>query len=104
MEHEPVRVLRALADPVRWQALAFLAHPTTSCCSREDGVCGCDFEAVLGLSQPTVSHHLKLLVEAGLVHAEKRGRWVYYALVPEAFERLREQLAPFAEARTAVPA
>jgi ArsR family transcriptional regulator, arsenate/arsenite/antimonite-responsive transcriptional repressor len=98
-------VLKAIADPVRLQILGFLRDPVSSCCSRGDGVCGCDFEEVLGLSQPTVSHHMKLLVDAGLVQAERRGRWVYYDLVPEAFATLIERLRPLAESarRDAAP-
>lgn len=61
-------------------------------------MCACDFETVLGLSQPAVSHHMKLLVQAGFVRADKRGRWVYYSLNPEAFESVRESLNPFANA------
>ena len=68
--------LKVLADPTRLAILEFLRDPAISCCSREDGVCGCDFKSFLGLTQPTVSHHMKQLVEAGFVKAEKRGRWV----------------------------
>ncbi|CAN5766636.1 hypothetical protein BH23DEI1_BH23DEI1_09950 [soil metagenome] len=90
--------LKAIADPVRLQILEFLHAPVASCCSRGDGVCGCDFEQLLGLSQPTVSHHMKLLVDAGLVRAEKRGRWVYYDLEPAAFAAIADRLARFAHA------
>lgn len=88
--------LKALADPARLSILEFLLDPIQTCCSREEGVCACDFETVLGLSQPTVSHHMKLLVQAEFVKAEKRGRWVYYSLNPEAFESVWESLSPFA--------
>ena len=77
--------LKALADPVRLAILDFLLNPVLTCCVREEGVCACDFETVLGMSQPAVSHHMKLLVQAGFVGAEKRGRWVYYELNPSAF-------------------
>jgi ArsR family transcriptional regulator len=79
--------LRVLADPARLRLLSLIgAHP--------DGeVCVCDLTAPLGLSQPTVSHHLKVLTEAGLVGREKRGRWVYYWLLPEPIELLRAALA-----------
>ena len=52
-------------------------------------VCVCDLTAAFELSQPTVSHHLRILREAGLIEAERRGTWAYYRLVPEAIERLR---------------
>lgn len=77
--------LKALADPHRLAILEFLLDPSQACCAQEDGVCACDFEAVLGLAQPTVSHHLKILVNAGFLTAEKRGRWNYYELDPAAF-------------------
>jgi len=51
-------------------------------------VCACEFEPALRLSQPTVSHHLKRLTDAGLLEREQRGKWVYFSLVPEALDRL----------------
>jgi ArsR family transcriptional regulator len=90
--------LKALADPVRLSILEFLLNPIQTCCAREEGVCACDFENVLSLSQPSVSHHMKILVQVGFVQAEKRGRWVYYALEPSAFEAVRERLGRFAGA------
>jgi ArsR family transcriptional regulator len=88
--------LKALADPTRLQILAFLHQPIQSCCTRDEGVCACDLEAFLGLTQPTISHHMKQLVEAELVTSEKRGRWVYYDLNPAAFRVLLEVLQPYA--------
>ena len=96
---DPVTLLKAIADPVRWQALQFLLEPDRSECSRDAGVCGCDFERVLQLTQPTISHHMKVLVDAGLVRSEKSGRWVFYEIVPEAFSALQRQLGAFAEVR-----
>jgi ArsR family transcriptional regulator len=64
----------ALSDPVRLQALSILAAAPAG------EVCVCDFVGPLGKSQPTVSHHLKILAAAGLVHGERRGKWVYYSL------------------------
>jgi ArsR family transcriptional regulator, arsenate/arsenite/antimonite-responsive transcriptional repressor len=64
----------ALADPVRLRVLSMLA-------ATPDGeVCVCDFVEPLGKSQPTVSHHLKILSDAGLVHGDRRGKWVWYSL------------------------
>jgi ArsR family transcriptional regulator, arsenate/arsenite/antimonite-responsive transcriptional repressor len=93
--------LKVLADPTRLAILDFLRAPVESCCSRDDGVCACDLETFLGVSQPTVSHHMKQLVDAGLVTAEKRGRWVYYALDPAAFQAVMRGLEPFARAPVA---
>jgi ArsR family transcriptional regulator, arsenate/arsenite/antimonite-responsive transcriptional repressor len=78
----------ALADPVRLRVLSMLAAA--------DGgeVCVCDFVVPLGKSQPTISHHLKVLGEAGLVIGDRRGKWVWYHLVPEHLARLRDALAP----------
>ena len=84
--------LKALADPARLGIVTFLRSPRADCCSRGDGVCACDLEGVLDLSQPTVSHHMKVLVEAGLVRADRRGRWVYYELDGAAMEALSEEL------------
>ena len=97
--------LKVVGDPTRLKVLQFLAKPVPSCCSRDDGVCGCDLENFLGLSQPTVSHHMKQLVDAGLVTSERRGRWVYYELVPSALRELAGALgglAAAAEERSAV--
>ncbi len=88
--------LKALADPVRLSIVEFLRVPIQSCCVREDGVCACDLETFLGLSQPTISHHMKLLVQAGFVQSKKRGRWVYYDLNPEAFAALQKTLSRYA--------
>jgi ArsR family transcriptional regulator len=81
------RTFKALADPTRVQLLAIVAA--------QDGseACVCDLTAPVGLSQPTVSHHLKILVDAGLLTREQRGRWAYYALVPGALTRLAASLA-----------
>lgn len=79
-------LLKAVADPARLQLLALLK-------SREGGTaCVCDLTEPLGLSQPTVSHHLKVLTDAGLTVREKRGTWAWFTLVPE---RLAEIAAVF---------
>ena len=70
---ERAELMKALADPTRLTMLASLW--------KADGpICICDFTAGLGLSQPTISHHMAKLKEAGLVESEKRGIWVYYSL------------------------
>jgi ArsR family transcriptional regulator len=74
-------LFRALGDPARVKILNLLA-------TREEPVCACEFEPTLGLSQPTVSHHLKKLTEAGLLDREQRGKWAYFSLKPEATSQL----------------
>lgn len=78
------RVLGALADPVRLRLVSIVA-------SRGE-VCSCDLEAPLGKSQPTVSHHTRVLAEAGILTGEKRGRWVWWRLVPERLAEVRRTL------------
>jgi ArsR family transcriptional regulator len=81
------RQFAALADPVRLRLVSLLA-------TAEGGaVCACDLVEPVGKSQPTVSHHLRVLVEAGLATSEKRGRNVWYGVVPAALEALRAALA-----------
>ena len=83
---ELARRFAALADPVRLRLLSLLAT------SSEGAVCACDLVEPVGKSQPTVSHHLKILREAGLVTSERRGANVWYAAVPAAMEHLRDAL------------
>jgi ArsR family transcriptional regulator len=80
---ELARGFQALADPVRLQILSILAS------SANGEVCVCDFVVPVGKSQPTVSHHLRILSEAGLVHGDRRGRWVWYSLNRERLSALR---------------
>jgi len=75
-------LFKALADPYRLRILTTLARA-------EQEVCVCDFTAALPLNQPTVSHHLRVLREAGLVTSERRGTWVYYQLAPDAIEQVQ---------------
>ena len=74
--------LTALADPVRLRMLSIIAN------SAADEVCACDFVEPIGKSQPTISHHLKVLTEAGLIEGDKRGRWIWYRLVPDRLDGL----------------
>lgn len=77
---------RALADPARLRLLSLIA-------AHESGeACVCDLTEPLGLSQPTVSHHMKVLREAGMVTGDRRGTWVHYRLVPGALNALRDVL------------
>ena len=76
------RLLKALADPTRLRLVSVVA-------AREGGeACVCDLTEPLGLTQPTISHHLKILVEAGIFTRDKRGVWAYYSLVPAALSAL----------------
>ncbi len=78
-------VLKAIADPARLRVISLLAATGESCV--------CDLTEPLGLSQPTVSHHLKTLVDAGLVRREKRGVWAYFSLVPGALDGIGRLLS-----------
>jgi ArsR family transcriptional regulator, arsenate/arsenite/antimonite-responsive transcriptional repressor len=79
--------LQALADPARLRLLSLIA----SCPDSE--ACGCDLTTPVGLSQPTVSHHLNVLHDAGLLERERRGKWVYYRVRREGLASLRSLLS-----------
>ncbi len=79
--------LKAVADPARLRLLSLIQ-------AQPDGeACVCHLTEPLGLSQPTVSHHLKVLLQAGLVEREQRGNWAYYRVTPEPLSTLRDVLA-----------
>lgn len=82
---ELARAFAALADPVRLRLFSMIASAGT-CCS-------CDLIQPIGKSQPTVSHHTKVLADAGLITAEKVGRWVNWTVVPDKLDELRAALA-----------
>ena len=84
---ESTRLLKAFADPVRLRLLSLLAT------SAQGAVCACDLVVPVGKSQPTVSHHLKVLHDAGLLEREQRGRWAYYRLRGETVDALRRAVA-----------
>ncbi|WP_406831196.1 metalloregulator ArsR/SmtB family transcription factor [Pedococcus sp. KACC 23699] len=73
-------LLKAVADPVRLQLLSIIAN------APRQEACVCDMTEVVGVSQPTVSHHLKVLVEAGVLTRERRGTWAWFTLVPGRLE------------------
>jgi len=81
------RALRVLADPARLRLLSLIQSQP------EHEACVCHLTEPLGLTQPTVSHHLKVLLEAGLVEREQRGSWAYFRVVPDQLGVLRELLA-----------
>ena len=81
------RVLKALADQTRLRLVSMVA-------AHEGGeACVCDLTEPLGLTQPTVSHHLKILVDAGIFTRDQRGKWAYYSLVPRALDALSAVLS-----------
>jgi ArsR family transcriptional regulator len=93
LTHEPLSkreaeqtapVLAALGDPVRLRLLSLVAA--------EGEVCSCNLEGPLGKSQPTISHHTRILAEAGLIVGERRGKWTWWQIVPERLEDLRRLL------------
>jgi ArsR family transcriptional regulator, arsenate/arsenite/antimonite-responsive transcriptional repressor len=76
------QLLKALADPTRLRLVSMVA-------AHENGeACVCELTEPLGLTQPTISHHLKVLIDAGILVRDKRGVWAYYALVPGALDSL----------------
>jgi ArsR family transcriptional regulator len=81
---EMAQAFAALADPVRLRVLNLIATAGE--------VCGCDLLEPVGRAQPTVSHHTKILAEAGLITGEKRGRWVWWSVVPDRVAALRAAL------------
>ncbi|TWP52488.1 helix-turn-helix transcriptional regulator [Lentzea tibetensis] len=83
---ELATMFKALGDPVRLRLLSLIA-------SQPDEVCVCELTPAFELSQPTISHHLKVLRQAGLVESERRGTWVYYRVRPETTDRLAAVLA-----------
>jgi ArsR family transcriptional regulator, arsenate/arsenite/antimonite-responsive transcriptional repressor len=81
---ELAAVFAALSDPVRLRLLSMVAA--------EGEVCSCNLEGPLAKSQPTISHHTRVLAEAGLIEGQRRGRWTWWRLVPAQVERLRSIL------------
>ena len=91
-----VRLLQALADPTRLAIVRELAGAPE--------VCACDFTSCCDVRQPTVSHHLRVLREAGVIESERRGSWVWYRLVPAAADRLRAIAGEMTGAPNLIPA
>jgi len=91
-----VRLFQALADPTRLAIVRELAGAPE--------VCACDFSSCCDVRQPTVSHHLKVLREAGVVEADRRGTWFYYRLAPAVADRLRALASDLSGAGQLIPA
>ena len=81
-------LLKTLGEPMRLTILEIVAA------ARGAEVCACVFPDALGVSQPTASHHLRKLLEVGLLQREQRGKWAYFRLVPDGYERVRAFLDP----------
>ncbi len=84
---EIAAIFKVLGEPARLQLISFIASQPNQ------EACGCDLIEPLGLSQPTVSHHLKVLYQAGLLEKERRGNWIYYLVNKEKIARLQGILA-----------
>jgi ArsR family transcriptional regulator len=78
---------KVLSDPVRLRLLSLIAN------TPDGEVCACDLTEPIGRSQPTVSHHLSILVGAGLIEREQRGKWAWYRVIPERVQVLRDALS-----------
>ncbi|HET7013886.1 MAG TPA: metalloregulator ArsR/SmtB family transcription factor [Streptosporangiaceae bacterium] len=82
------QIFKALGDPVRLRLVSLIS-------ARQGGqACVCDLTGAFDLSQPTISHHLRVLREAGLIDCERRGKWVFYRLIPATLERMAALLSP----------
>ncbi|MDK1326852.1 metalloregulator ArsR/SmtB family transcription factor [Arthrobacter sp. zg-Y1143] len=82
------QLLKAVAEPTRLRLVSLIAA------QENKEACVCDLTEPIGLGQPTISHHLKILVDAGILRREKRGVWAYYSIIPGALERAAAVLAP----------
>ena len=95
-EQEFNRIIQAIADPTRRQILQRLKEKGACSIGKEEGLCASDIEDRVGLSQPTISHHMSILTKAGLVEAKKLGLWMWYrrneAAIREFTGRLRDSL------------
>ncbi len=100
IEPLPIDVIKALAHPIRLRILEVLTDKEAfgvsedSCCARQE-VCVCKLNDLFEISAPTLSHHLKLLREAGLIEGRRDGVWIYYSIVPGPLSRLADLLLSF---------
>ncbi|HKW74483.1 MAG TPA: metalloregulator ArsR/SmtB family transcription factor [Terriglobales bacterium] len=88
-----VQAMKAIADPTRLKILRLLKQK--GCCSigKSEGMCACDIEERIKLSQPTISHHMAILAKAGLVQAQKQGLWMWYQRNEKALKELGHSLS-----------
>jgi ArsR family transcriptional regulator, arsenate/arsenite/antimonite-responsive transcriptional repressor len=91
------KLFKALGDSTRLRILDLLRRPGKSACDlikrNDKGLCACDIEEEIGLSQAAISHHMEILCNAGLVTSEKRGRWMFYTRNEEGLSALSKTLA-----------
>ena len=87
---DQARIFKAIGNPARLEILSAIAN-------HNNDVCACDFEELVDLSQPTVSHHIKILMKAGLVEKRKDGTWNYYRVRPDTIQLLRKKLLSLVE-------
>jgi ArsR family transcriptional regulator, arsenate/arsenite/antimonite-responsive transcriptional repressor len=92
-EKQLVEALKAIADPTRLRILHLLKQK--GCCSigKDTGMCACDIEEQVKLSQPTISHHMAILKKAGLVQAEKHGLWMWYRRNEKSLKELAQAIS-----------
>ena len=102
-QDELAEAFKALSDVHRLRALRFIAAGAPPGADCEDAVCACHVQDHLELSQPATSYHLKVLRQAGLVEAEKRGRWVHYRISDDGIDTLQAFLDEIEEAARARP-
>jgi ArsR family transcriptional regulator len=93
IETDLIKQLKAISDPARMTILECLKNPQCCALDLDKGMCACDIESQLKLSQPTISHHMKVLREAGLVEAEKIGQWVWYKRNEKTLKELSRAIA-----------
>jgi ArsR family transcriptional regulator len=87
-----VRALKAVADPTRLRILRLLKQRGACSIGKGEGMCACDIETQVKLSQPTISHHMRILTRAGLVQAERHGLWMWYRRNEKALKTLAQSL------------
>lgn len=96
MKQQLEKAFKALGDSTRLRILDLLKNPGKSACDLiqkyEKGLCACDIESEIGLSQAAISHHMDILCSAGLVISEKRGRWMFYSRNEKELARISEAL------------
>jgi ArsR family transcriptional regulator, arsenate/arsenite/antimonite-responsive transcriptional repressor len=92
-EKQLINALKAIADPTRLKILQILKQKGLCSIGKAVGLCACDIEEQIRLSQPTISHHMAVLKKAGLIHAEKHGLWMWYRRNEDSLQELGKLIA-----------